>query len=40
MKWRYDKRYISLLFNSGDFVSLKLHYGYRVPGVKNKKFDL
>src|SRR6266536_6059694 len=40
MKWRYDKRYIPLLLNSGDLVSLKLHHGYRVPGVKNKKLDL
>src|SRR6266536_4828860 len=40
MKWRYDKRHIPLLLNSGDFVSLKLYHGYRVPGVKNKKLGL
>jgi len=40
MKWRYDKRHIPLLFNLGDLINLKLHHGYRVLGVKNKKLNL
>jgi hypothetical protein len=40
MKHRYDKRHIPLLLNPGDLVMLKLHHGYRVPGVKNKKLSI
>ena len=40
MKHRYDKHHIPLLLNPGDFVMLKLHHGYRVPGIKNKKLSI
>jgi hypothetical protein len=40
IKWRYDKSHTPLLLNPGDFVMLKLHDGYRVPGVKNKKLSI
>ena len=40
MKNRYDRRHIPLLLNPGDLVTLKLHHGYRVSGVKNKKLSI
>jgi hypothetical protein len=40
MKKRYDKRHTPLLLNPGDLVMLKLHHGYRIPGVKNRKLSI
>jgi hypothetical protein len=40
MKKRYDKRNTPLLLNPGDLVMLKLHHGYRIPGVKNRKLSI
>jgi transposase InsO family protein len=40
MKKRYDKRHTPLLLNPGDLVTLKLHHGYRIPGIKNKKLSI
>jgi hypothetical protein len=40
IKKGYDKRHTSLLLNPGDLLMLKLHHGYRVPGIKNKKLSI
>lgn len=37
MKERYDSKYTALFFKVGDLVNLRLHHGYRVPGVTSKK---
>src|SRR5947207_2016821 len=37
MKNCYDKCHISLLLNSEDLVTLKLHHEYHISDVKNKK---
>src|SRR5947207_15561702 len=37
MKNCYDRYHISLLLNSEDLVTLKLHHEYHVSDVKNKK---
>ena len=40
MKWYYNKYYIPLLFNPGDYVMFKFYHGYRISGVKNRKLEL
>jgi hypothetical protein len=37
MKFRYDKSYTSLLFNSGDIAFLNLHQNHRIPSIHSKK---
>src|SRR5947199_10262711 len=37
MKNQYNRHHISLLLNSEDLVTLKLHHEYHVSDVKNKK---
>lgn len=37
MKIRYDANHVPLRLEQGDLVYLRLHKGYRVPGVDNRK---
>ena len=37
MKHQYDKHHIFLLLNLRNFIMLKLHHGYHVSDIKNKK---
>ena len=38
-KIRYDSKHVPLLMEEGDMVFLKLHNGYRLPGLDNKKLS-
>ena len=37
MKHYYDRRHQQQAYNVGDFVNLRLHRGYRLPGITNGK---
>ncbi|KAF7852733.1 hypothetical protein EAF04_010926 [Stromatinia cepivora] len=41
MKRHYDRRHKPMFFNTGDYVSLRLHRGYNMPGVaeRNTKIE-
>ncbi len=38
LKIRYDKVHMPLLLNAGNKAYLNLHEGYRILGIKSKKF--
>ena len=40
MKQQYDKRHTQKYFQVGDWVSLRLHKGYTVPGLKNRNHKI
>lgn len=39
MKARYDARHLPLSFKEGDEAFLKLHHGYSIPGLSNRKLS-
>ena len=39
LKTRYDKKHIALYLKEGSYVYLKLHYGYKIPGLTNRKLS-
>lgn len=40
MKRQYDKKHIPMFFQVGDWVSLRLHRGYTVPGLKDRNHKI
>ena len=38
-KTRYDKKHTALYSKEGSYAYLKLHYGYKVPGLANRKLS-
>ena len=40
MKRHYDKKYKPISFKVGDIIRLRLHKGYRIPGLVSKKLGL
>ena len=39
MKARYDGKHLAISFKEGDEVFLKLHHGYSIPGLANRKLS-
>ena len=39
MKARYDAKHLAVNLNKGDEVFLKLHHGYSIPGLANRKLS-